>query len=247
MESTLNYSISPLESGRAYIGRWEKILYPTATITLLSDTVCEIVAYQSLNKTQEQTTTFETIANQYNTFNLDVNLPYIYFSVRNSTANNQTLLNFSVMYKDAYIPSNDVNNNVNITNTQIPVSQNGNWNIAVNNFPTTQPISGSVSITAIAKGNSTLWDLVSTGINGTSSSLNLSNATQTNITFFGMVSGATNLIVQFSLDGTSFYSSQYSYNVSTAGEIGFNIQASPYYCRLLSTNDITAKIIATYN
>jgi hypothetical protein len=105
MESTLNYSITPLAAGRAYIGRWEKALYPTATITLLSDTACEIVAYQSLNKTQEQTTTFETVANEYFTYNLTLNLPYIYFSVRNPTGTDQTLLNFSVIYKNAYLPT----------------------------------------------------------------------------------------------------------------------------------------------
>jgi hypothetical protein len=105
MESTLNYSITPLQSDRAYIGKWEKILYPTACITLLSDTVCEIVAYQSLNKTQEQTTTFYTVPSQYFTYNLTLDLPYIYFSVRNPTDVNQTLLNFSVIYKNAYLPA----------------------------------------------------------------------------------------------------------------------------------------------
>jgi hypothetical protein len=104
MESTLNYSITPLQAGRAFIGRWEKVLYSTATITLLADTTCEIVAYQSLNKTQEQTTKFETLANQYNTFNLPLDLPYIYFTVRNNTSTDQTLLNFSVIYRNVYLP-----------------------------------------------------------------------------------------------------------------------------------------------
>jgi hypothetical protein len=104
MESTLNYSVIPLQANRAFIGRWEKVLYTTATITLLADTTCEIVAYQSLNKTQEQTTIFETLPNQYNTFNLLLDLPYIYFSVRNNTSVDQTLLNFSVIYKNVYLP-----------------------------------------------------------------------------------------------------------------------------------------------
>lgn len=242
MESILNYSITPLEQGRAYIGKWEKVLYPTATITLLSDTTCEIVAYQSLNKTQEKTTTFETIANQYNTFNLSVELPYMYFTVRNSSEFNQSLLNFSVMYKNAYIPPNNADiNNVNIINQNIPVSQFGNWEVSISNLPT------SININEITKGNAILWNSNQTGINGISSSLNLSNSSQTNITFFGNISSATNLIVQFSLDNINFYSSQYSYNASTSGDIGFNIQSSPYYCRLISSNDITATIYATFN
>lgn len=235
MESKTNITNIPLNAGAIFIGTYEDVSpYVSAIVSILADTQATITCYQSLNKQRTSTTTLQyTNATNLQTFVISpITLPFIYFIVQNSSATNQSYLNFSVKYVSTTVSSNTSSSNVNITNTQLPVSQYGNWNVAIN---------------SIAKGNSTLWDSVNTGINGTSSSLNLSNSTQTNITFFGTVSGATNLIVQFSLDGTNFYSSQYSYNVSTSGQIGFNIQASPYYCRLLSTNDITAKIIATYN
>lgn len=162
MESTLNYSITPLAADRAYIGKWEKALYTTATITLLADTTCEIVAYQSLNKTQEQITSFQTLANQYNTFNLVLDLPYVYFSVRNNSATDQTLLNFSVIYKNVYIPPAGSGSDVNITNTSLPCAQYGTWSLSVDNFPASTTISNTVStsdLTTHTKLDSVITDL----------------------------------------------------------------------------------------
>ena len=100
MESSLNSSLQPLNSGGIFIGGWEKVLYATAQITLLSDTATEIICYQSLNKQQVQTTTFNVSANQYFTYNVNLNLPFVYFTVRNTSQFNQTLLNFSTLYKN---------------------------------------------------------------------------------------------------------------------------------------------------
>jgi hypothetical protein len=97
-----------------------------------------------------------------------------------------------------------------------------------------------------AKGNALLWNAI-TGVNGVSSILDLSTANQQNITFYGIVNGATTLTVQFSYDGITFYKSQYTYTLSTAGDVGFNITAVAPYCRLISSNNVTAKIYASYN
>lgn len=99
-ESSVNQTLVPLHSGRVYIGTWEKSLYNSAQITVLSDTTNELVCYQSLNKTQTQNTAFQVPAGVYFTYNIALNLPYVYFTVRNNSATNQTLLNFSVIYKN---------------------------------------------------------------------------------------------------------------------------------------------------
>ena len=104
-ESTLNYSITPLNSHGVYIGTWEKSLNPTAIVTLIADTTCEITCYQSLNKIQVESTTYNSLAGHYFTYNISLNLPYVYFTVRNNSAFNQTLLNFSVIYQPSYIPN----------------------------------------------------------------------------------------------------------------------------------------------
>jgi hypothetical protein len=100
MESSLNQTLVPLQSGRIYIGTWEKTLYNSAQITVLSDTTNELIIYQSLNKTQTQNTTFQIPSGVFFTYNIPLNLPYVYFTVRNNSGTNQTLLNFSVIYKN---------------------------------------------------------------------------------------------------------------------------------------------------
>jgi hypothetical protein len=97
------------------------------------------------------------------------------------------------------------------------------------------------------KGTSTLWSNNLTGINGVSLIANLSNVNQSNLTIFGSVDGATNLVVQFSNDGTNFYDSQYSYVQSASGNWGFSINACPLYIRLKSTSSVTATAFVNYS
>jgi len=97
------------------------------------------------------------------------------------------------------------------------------------------------------KGTSTLWSNNLTGVNGLSLILNLSNVNQSNLTIFGSVDGATNLVVQFSNDGTNFYDSQYSYVQSASGNWGFSINACPLYLRLKSTSSVTAYAFVNYS
>jgi stress response protein YsnF len=96
------------------------------------------------------------------------------------------------------------------------------------------------------KGATILWSNALTGVNGFSSIADLSNINQLNLTFYGSVNGATSLVVQFSNDGTNFYDSQYSYTLSGSGNWGFNINSSPLYVRLKSTNSITAYAFVNY-
>ena len=104
MESTANYSITPLAINRIYIGTWDKSLYPYAIVTLYANSSTEISCYQSLNKTHTEVVKFQTTADEYFTCNICLNLPYVYFTVRNNSSNkNQTVLNFSVVYKNNYI------------------------------------------------------------------------------------------------------------------------------------------------
>ena len=168
---------------------------------------------------------------------------------------------------DVTISNFPTTQDVNITNTSLDVNvTNPVTSVDVNNFPTTQ----DVNITNVSldvndtdthtkldtiqtqleksnKGTSTLWSNNVTGVNGVSLILNLSNVNQSNLTIFGSVDGATNLIVQFSNDGTNFYDSQYSYVQSASGNWGFNITACPLYMRLKSTSSVTAYAFVNYS
>lgn len=102
-------------------------------------------------------------------------------------------------------------------------------------------------ITKSNKSSTALWASQLTGVAGVSLPANLTTINQTNITIFGNVSGATNLIVQFSIDNTTYYDSQYSFNSSAGGDVGFNIQSSVNYVRVKSTNDITCTLFCSVN
>lgn len=363
---SLNFSTAePILAGRFFApNRWDDLLdYSSVLININSiGAGTKLTIYQSSNQvniSSEQEINISDGELYSNSFQLYAR----FFKLRldNPDLTDQTALNCQVIFRQNYVPAiaNGTGTDVNITNTQIPVSQYGSWStntvitnadpiaitgvvevnnfpeiqdvnitngaisvsgtvdatilnesldVNVSNFPATQVISGTVSVdnigslapltnylgvqvmndevpvggfilslsltqlqginanvavmnpkldtivsnsntllTRTAKGNGTLWNAVSTGVNGVSTSLNLSNSAQQNITFFGNVSSATTLTVQFSLNGTNWYSSQYSYTTSTGGDIGFNVQCSVYYVRLLSTNDVNATIYASYN
>jgi len=168
---------------------------------------------------------------------------------------------------DVTISNFPTTQDVNITNASLDVNvTNSVTSVDVNNFPTTQDVnitnasldvndtdthtkldSIQTQLEKSNKGTSTLWSNNVTGVNGVSLTLNLSNVNQSNLTIFGSVDGATNLIVQFSNDGTNFYDSQYSYVQSASGNWGFNITACPLYLRLKSTSSVTAYAFVNYS
>jgi hypothetical protein len=92
-----------------------------------------------------------------------------------------------------------------------------------------------------------LWDNDQTGLYGTSATIN-SNFNINNYTFFGDVDGATDLIVQISNDGSTWYSTQYTYTSSGASQFGFNVSnLVAQYVRLQSTNDVSAEAYCNAN
>ena len=169
------------------------------------------------------------------------------------------------------VDANIINTSLDVAVSNFPSTQDVNvtnqiTSIDVNNFPTTQDVnitnasldvndtdthtkldSIQTQLEKSNKGTSTLWSNNLTGVNGVSLILNLSNVNQSNLTIFGSVDGATNLIVQFSNDGTNFYDSQYSYVQSASGNWGFNITACPLYMRLKSTSSVTAYAFVNYS
>jgi hypothetical protein len=110
-ESTKNYTTTPLASQHIYIGTWEKCLIPstglaaTAVITLLADQNAQITAYQSLNRAIVEQTQYSTSAGVPFTYNVQLNQPYVYFTVRNTSNSAMTYLQFSVIYQPISIPN----------------------------------------------------------------------------------------------------------------------------------------------
>lgn len=103
MESKLNTSNVPLNSKGLFIGGYESVSeFSSIVISIYSDTANIISCYQSLNKQLANVSVFNSVPNVQSTFVISpVILPYVYFTVRNNTETNQTVLNFSVSYKNA--------------------------------------------------------------------------------------------------------------------------------------------------
>ena len=195
---------------------------------------------------------------------LDVNVGN-FPAVQNVNLTNASVVVSGSIDVNNFPASQTVNGSVdaNITNASLDVN--------VGNFPLVQAISnGSLSsmsfdtnrlnvydsdtntkLTNIynvvnSKGAGTLWNNVNTGANGLSDSIDLSNKKVSNLTFMGNCNGATLLTVQFSSDNTNYFDSQYSYNLTGAGDVGFNINGCPNYLRMKSSNDVVATLLINY-
>jgi len=151
----------------------------------------------------------------------------------------------------------DVNN--------FPTTQAVSGSVDVGNFPATQAVSGSVDvgnfpatqavsntdITTIANAlsnqriTSTVWNNVSVVQNGQSNVISPGTSTYCNTTLscYGTSSQNAIIAVQFSNNGTTFYTTQYQYTL-TAGNFGFSIPCSAYHIRLILLSAVTSTITA---
>lgn len=99
---------------------------------------------------------------------------------------------------------------------------------------------------AILKGKTTLWATLASGTGGVSPSLDLSDKLVNTLTIFGNVSAVTKLILQFSSDNITYYDSQYSINITAAGDYGFSVNTSPFFIRVKSTQNAAINTIVNY-
>jgi hypothetical protein len=96
----------------------------------------------------------------------------------------------------------------------------------VSNFPTTQPVSIYSRVSLPVWSGTT----VNTGDVSTAVSFNDFNATTLSV--YGSATVACTLAVQFSYEGTTFYTTQYSVAVGTGEDFGFTIQSASAYVRV---------------
>ena len=93
--------------------------------------------------------------------------------------------------------------------------------------------------------NGNLWNAAFVSAGGASAII--SSPTAKSFSIFGNSdTGTLNLIIQFSINGITFYNTQYQYNQTNAGNFGFSVQAPFRYIRLLSinaVNSLTANIV----
>lgn len=253
MESTFNKTFTPLQAGRAYIGSFEKVdAYSSCVISIISNQNCLITAYQSQNKTTEFASTFlYTTLNTQANFNLSLSAPYVYFTVRNESANAQTLLNFTVIYKTAYTQAGaGANSNIfDSEGNNLLSDGSGNMGVKLNaiassllqedNGLKTYIINDSLPFSpTVQRVSATVWAASSIISGATSAKFDCSEVSTTNLSVYGTTSAAGTLTVLFSADNTNFYESQYSQG-SSGGFFGFSCPNSAPYIRLIWTGSAT--------
>jgi hypothetical protein len=142
---------------------------------------------------------------------------------------------------------------VNITNASIAVS----GSVDVGNFPTTQDVNIASDGVGLAldstltsiqtdlnfKGTATLWNSASVGIGGVSSAQQ-SDYRSTILSVFGNTSASTSIVLQMSLDGTTYYDTQYS--VTANGDFGFSLPYTFKYIRFKSSAVATITLRIVY-
>jgi hypothetical protein len=226
MESKLNTSSVPLNTGGLFIGAYESVVaYSSIVVSIYSDTETTISCYQSLNKQLANVSVFTGVANVQSTFVVSpIILPYVYFTVRNSSVSNQTILNFSVAYKNSAFSTAGTGADVNITNAFLPVSQYGTWDV------NTQP----------TKFSTPIWDNAEIG--GGDISTSYANAKLTNnqsVSIYGHSSNATILTILVSSGDNNFYYTQYTYTILEDSDFGFALTLPFKYLKLASSEATT--------
>ena len=144
MESINNRNFIPLLSGRIYIGEYDNVTsFSSATISMNADTNCEIIAYQSQNKSNTYTKTWNTAANHQFTSEYQLTAPYVYFTVRNTSGSNQTVMAFTVIYRNV---NGTISTLSNISDT------NGNPILSTNGLLQVQDILAENSLASLVNG-----------------------------------------------------------------------------------------------
>lgn len=97
----------------------------------------------------------------------------------------------------------------------------------------------------IGKTTTQLWSTISSGVAGVSNIVDNSKNNCQTITFIGAVGGATDLTVQSSVSGTTFYNTQSVVTLVSGGDVGFTIQSASPYIRVQSSADVSILLYAT--
>lgn len=211
--STLNASTTPLLAGSSFVGGTEHVLnYTCGDVSVLTDTDTQITVYGSKDQVN-----WAVVYNAYpigGTPFFDTFItyhPWLYSELTNVSGVGQTLLNYQLVYRQHA-------HAMKITDT-----------VAV-------AVLGTVPIVSNNRVSSTVFNNVVVNAGDTSSTVDLSAHDHTTLTLYGTSSGACDLTVQFSLAGTTFYSSQYTITIPVAGDFGATIQNCAKFVRLKRTD-----------
>ena len=245
IRSPNNYCVSPLGPNNIYLGNWDSCLnYATAILTVYTDTNCELTIFQSVDRVTTVSTTAAITGGVPYAQTLSLQYPHLKCYVRNLEAVAQTYLTFEVIYRETSVGGGG-------GTIPVPLAVNISDSLGnqINSFVgklQVQDVTAEASLASIdskigaTRGGQQIWNTPNSLAGGVSSDVDLSIIEPTVLTFFGNVSADTVLTVQMSDDKDSWFSSQYTYTITSlvGGDWGFSISSCPKFVRLMSDNDV---------
>jgi len=258
LRSTRNSSNTPLGPNNIFLGEVESVLpYASALISVSVSQPSLLTIYTS-NDARIFNSSAYNIDPLDGVFSLSFTLfnQYFYLTVLNESGTAQTFSRIDTIYREIFIapaPSSTQSNvnifdstgdSINSTSGSLDVNLKvinsdylvgDNLKVQVQNFPSSDRVSGVLLApnTSFAAG-------------ATSSSLALFSTDCRTISIFGTSSVAMTIAVQFSADGTNFFTSQYSTNVATASDFGFTFDAGANHIRLKRTDAGSASLVTAF-
>jgi len=174
----------------------------------------------TINSTTE---TFTYASNSFITYTLKPQCKY--FKLTLTATSDIDNLTVQTIYKsNVSFKTSGTGTDVNVTNTFLPVSQYGTWNV---NIP-------------ITKLSASIWD--NAVVNGGDISTNYADAHDANnqsVSIFGHASDATTIAILVSNDNTTYYKTQYTYIITQDSDFGFSLILPFKYLKLSSSNATT--------
>ena len=274
MESTNNRSFIPLGVGNAYIGTFDSVAtYTSAVISLFSDQPCLITLYQSQNKTTEYTTAYTSSASAQFTQTVNLTAPFCYFVVRNQGSSAQTVLNFTVIYNSNYSitggggPTTNVNIsdsngnalnstsgalNTYLTNTSpiaVSFTPSGTQNVTITSQSANLALDSTLQAIKAAMNTTISGNIQNGAIGAGGLTAIVDNATSNKptrtLSIFGSSDVSTTLTVGQSIDGSTFYGTQYSINVVGGQTFGFCVSL-PFIYLIVSSSSACSNLVINY-
>lgn len=182
----------------------------------------------TINSTTE---TFTYASNSFTTYTLKPQCKY--FKLTLTATSNIDNLTVQTIYKSnvSFKPSGGTGTDVNVTNTFLPVSQYGTWNV---NIPITKQSAG-------------IWN--NTVVNAGDVSSNYADAHDANnqsLSIFGNSTSAITVSILVSNDNLTYYNTQYTYDVKASSDFGFSLILPFKYLKLSSSDATTISASACW-
>lgn len=238
MESTNNRTTLPLGIGKSYLGTWDQVTaFGSATIACFADTQCQITMFSSTNKQLEFPSVFSVSSEQLFTTTVDLPAPYVRFAVRNTGGTSQNTLVFNVIYHQAYAPAaaplpfpTSIDAHIFGSDGETVGMTDASLNVNVKN---SAPISVEAPSTrAYVKA----WDAATINSGDVSAALTLDETVSRALTVYGNCNQACVITLQFSPNGSEWYSSASAYTLASGGDFGWCVPgACPSRARLIAT------------